>query len=269
MEWKDKQVKGQIDFFLARWGRGKRHLPSNPKPAERVKKKEVQPKPMKKAKVLKQVQAFPLEELWGRPKGNPAKPLSNGYNFGAWLHKRGFKVLGYGAYSTIYAKEGSDRVLKVTAGRQDNWIDYIQWAAKEGYCGNLAPRVYSWKKYKTECGEFSVSVVERMKETINNAAKSDEYLIQTLLYPALSGHLLAQCYLEEIRPGSLEFFTKLHKTFRASDLYGKNMMLRNDGSFCVTDPVCGRSEVKINRLRSRDLTSLAPAIRNYFIESSY
>ena len=56
-------------------------------------------------------------------------PFEGAYAFIHFLQKRGYKNLGSGAFSTVLGKEGSDRVLKVTRSN-DNWIDYIQWAAK-------------------------------------------------------------------------------------------------------------------------------------------
>ncbi len=266
MNFKEKEAKKNIGFFLAKWGRGKRLCPSNPKPVPpKVQAVIAKHKAKKEKKKDNLWNVEHLHMLYGRPAGDPLKPLSNGYSFGAWLAKRGFKKLGSGAYSTIYGKDGQDRVIKVTAGSQDNWIDYIQWAAQKGYCGTLAPRVYSWKKFKIKDGEFSVSVVERMAETIDQATKSDPYILQHLMWPAMQGHTLAQCYMEDIVPGSLKFFMDLKERFPGGhDLYGKNMMLRTNGTFCVTDPVCGRSTVTVNRLRSTDFTSVAPAIRGLY-----
>jgi hypothetical protein len=195
------------------------------------------------------------------------KPLSSGYSYIAWLQKRGFKTLGRGSYSQVLAKEGSDKVIKVTAGQQDNWIDYIQWSAKKGYCGNFAPRVYSWKKY--DAG-FSVAVVERMAKTLSKVEdeRGDMSLVGTLMYPALSGHTMAQVYLEDLCPGSNRFLRDLKKAGYMGDLYGSNMMVRKDGSFCATDPTCGRPQTTVTRLRSRDFTSLSPTLLGYCNESS-
>lgn len=188
--------------------------------------------------------------------------FESGHNFIEALKKRGYQQLGSGAYSTVLGKPGKDRVIKVTRSNQDDWIDYIQWAARKGYCGNFAPRVYSWKKFSKR-NTFSVSVVERMQKEVRHSG-SDYALIEHLLYPATSGITLAKVYLEDLMPGSVEFFKGLTETFAATDIYGKNMMIRPDGSFCVTDPVCGRQKTNTNRLRSRDFTSLAPAIRRFY-----
>ncbi len=192
------------------------------------------------------------------------------YGFIYRLTKRGYKILGRGAYSTVLAKDGSDRVIKVTRS-MDNWIDYCLWAAKAGYAGNFAPKVYSWKSYKDngdmwrEDRRWSVAVVERMHETLNadSEASKDFQVLGALQYHVKN--ILAQVYMDDMVPGSAKFFVDLHTKFYASDICGKNMMVRKDGTFCVTDPVCGTSQIEKKRYRSGDFT---PTLRNYF-ESYY
>lgn len=179
-----------------------------------------------------------------------------------WLRLKKFDVLGSGCYTTVLGKKNSDRVIRVTR-MNDNWIDYIQWAAKNGYCGNFAPRVYSWKRH----GDWSVSVVERMDQTLSQAHESDYALLEALRWKAAKGHTLAQVYMEDIAPGSVKFFDDLGKELQASDIYGKNMMIRKDGTFCLTDPVCGRIKTEARRLRSADLS--ATPIYGLNIESRY
>ncbi len=114
-------------------------------------------------------------DRWGTPITLPkTSPLKCPFNFIDKLEKRGYKVLGRGAYSTILGKEGSSRVIKVSRSL-DDWIDYVQWGAANGYAGNFVPRVYSWKRHersmKSEhaewCGtnDWSVAIVERMADT--------------------------------------------------------------------------------------------------------
>ena len=196
------------------------------------------------------------------PNSVPEKPWHSGLGYMQWLSKRGYTRIGSGAYSGVYAKGNSTKVIRITAGSQDDWIDYIQWAAKKGYCGNFAPRVYSWKKYPAG---FSVSVVERMEYTLKDKEAGDVKLVECLMYSAIhQKSLMAQVYIDDLVPGLVPFLSDLTGDFSTNDIYGKNMMLRKDGSFCVTDPVCGRSRTTLNRLRSSDLKSLTPI--GYYIE---
>lgn len=170
--------------------------------------------------------------------------------FANWLTKRGYKLLGSGAYSSVYAKEGQDRVIKVQHGN-DNWIDYCKWAAEKGFAGKFAPRVYSFKRFTN----FAVAVMEKMDRTTNDK-KDDLALVESLLYPMARGNLMARLYLDDLVPGSVPFFDGLFTDFKDQlDLYGKNIMIRKDGSLCVTDPVCGRSKLtSVKRLRTGDLS---------------
>src|SRR5258705_9757333 len=122
------------------------------------------------------------------------------FNFIHRLEKRGYKVLGRGAYSTVLGKEGSERVIKVSRSL-DDWIDYVQCGAANGYAGNFVPRVYSWKRhsrsgpepvqhdYMRNTHDWSVAVVERMADTCSDQ-KHDMSLLYNLYYPASSGNTM-------------------------------------------------------------------------------
>jgi len=76
--------------------------------------------------------------------------------------------------------------------------------------------------------------------------KHDMSLLYNLYYPANSGNTMAAVYMEDLCPGSYKFFNELYKNHFSSDIGGKNMMVRKDGSFCVTDPTCVASRLKRN-----------------------
>jgi hypothetical protein len=190
-------------------------------------------------------------------------PLKNPRLFIERLQKRGFVVLGSGCYSTVLAKPGSDRVIKVQRN-MDNWIDYIQWAAKSGYSGGLAPKVYSWKRHD----HWAVSVVERMEKTTYNTdyKKDDQSLIMTLLYPAKAGSVMAKLYMEDLVPGSVKFFEDLRENNFDGDIGSGNVMLRKDGSLCVTDPCAGHIRTTEKRFRTG---ANAPVHLEVFIARSH
>lgn len=175
--------------------------------------------------------------------------FSCGIAFGNALQKKGFKRLGSGAFSTVYGKDGSDRVVKVTH-RPDNWIDYIYWAAKKGYTGNLAPKVFSYKKI----GDFSVAIVEKMEHTVNRVEEADPYnLVDYLLHYQHSIPQAAE-FVDQLVPGLNKFVTELRGEFGHLDLHRGNYMVRKDGSFVVTDPVASESTSNYKRLRAGDFT---------------
>ena len=204
------------------------------------------------------------------PKKPEGKVFDYPHTFERALEKRGFKRLGSGCFSSVYAKDGSDKVLKVTR-RIDNWIDYIHWASEKGYAGRFAPKVYSYKKFKAKDGEmFSVAVVERCNPINDCSAKDDGYVINALLWPCMRGNTMAQLYLDDMQQGLPKFLVDFHEKFGQdhTDIGGNNHLFRKDGTWVLTDPLCGRSKMTVNRLRSKDFTSLAPAIKEFY-ETDY
>lgn len=192
------------------------------------------------------------------------KTFESATGFKKALVRRGYERLGGGSFSTVYAKPGSDRVIKVTH-RPDNWIDYCLWGEKEGYAGSLSPKVYSFKVFN-KGQHFSVSVVERMKRDCGRIGrKEDLYVLGDLLYRYVhSENTMCGLFLEELAPGMADFCLKLKKNFGELDLHGGNIMVRDNGSVCVTDPVTymdGELKPKSYvRLKAKDITSLAKAI---------
>lgn len=254
MDWKKRQR------WLAemRWKqRGHRDIiiPPQPKPkAAKPEPKVVKPKFQQRVEVAIEMIR---EDYYGqRDKSDRTKPFGNATNYGAWLMAKGFQKLGSGAHSAVYAKPNSDKVIKVTWSL-DNWIDYVKWAASAGYAGTLAPRVYSWKRHgRKDYGDFAVAVVERMDVGGYNTdfKKHDGALLMQLQYPARSGSLLAQCFMEEIQPGSVNFFKMLSALEFDGDMGGNNVMYRKDGTLCITDPCAGRIQTTLRRFRSGDLS---------------
>ncbi len=99
----------------------------------------------------------------------------NGSHFGQRLERRGFVKLGGGCFSNVYAKPGSDRVIKVSYNKApDGWPEYVIWAAENGWAGTLAPIVYSFRKFTGSEGAFYVAVIERLTCTLR--AANDEKL---------------------------------------------------------------------------------------------
>lgn len=251
MDFKHKIEKGQIELFLARWGRGKRLAPMQQKAKIKAIIEKHKPKSNPKPKEIAIPKAF---NPWGIANADPSKPFLNGHNFGARLQKRGYQVLGSGCFSTVYAK-GPDRVIKVTS-RPDNWIDYVKWASEKGYTGKYAPMVYSYKKFPAG---FSVSVVERMDRELSRVKHNEDiYVLPQLMWSAMRGNKMAQTFTNTVVPGLSEFLLDFRSKFSDShDMCGSNMMLRKDGTFCVTDPVANVSKLTVTRLRSRDFSSLS------------
>lgn len=195
----------------------------------------------------------------------PITTFRDAASFSKALKKRGFERLGSGAYSTVFAKPGSDRVIKVTHSA-DNWIDYVQWAAHRGYAGKYAPQVYSYKQIKGSKQTFSVSVMERMDEVFHKLDDDHDYkMLSGMMTFVGAGNAKAKIMLDTLAPGVSQFVIDLYAEFGNDrfDLHDGNFMVRKDGSFALTDPVCGHSKLTTTRLRAGDFT---PALVNLLRE---
>lgn len=208
--------------------------------------------------------------------------FDNAEAFEQKLKKKGFKKLGGGCFSSVWGKDGKDRVIKVT-GRPDGWMNYILWAAQNGYCGTLAPRVYSFKVYpgivypeaandnkdpkkekkkkERKPESFSVAVVERLEKTLGDTKPNEDIaLVPGLIQYAASGNKTAAETANKLVPGVTVFMDKMKSDLAQYrfDLHYGNFMLRKDGSFVVTDPIVDDDGPKNGythqRLKLKDLT---------------
>lgn len=182
-----------------------------------------------------------------------AKTFDDGLTFASKLRKKGFVRLGSGCFSTVLARPGKDRVIKITHQLGDGWIDYIQWAGQNGYAGGFAPRVYSYKYIKAK-EPFSIAVVERMDHLLYNADKKGPIPpIMSLLPHAANDNDMAKSMLDLVAPGLVKFRMELQAKFKYLDLHGGNVMVKGD-RICFTDPVGGHGSGSVikTRLRSSD-----------------
>lgn len=176
-------------------------------------------------------------------------PFKCPYVFIRKLEARGYKKLGAGCYSTVLWKSG-DRVIKVNR-QPDAWIDYILWANQKGYCGNLAPKVFSYKKI----GTFYVAIVEKMMYTGESIRyKDNNHVTLSLFDMARHENELAGKLLDQLVPGARGFTKGLLDKFSGErlDLHHGNIMFRADGTMAVVDPVAFTSREKVIRLKARD-----------------
>jgi hypothetical protein len=190
--------------------------------------------------------------------------------FGRGLLRRGFVAIGHGAFSDVYAKPNSDRVLKVCRN-PDNWIDYMAWANKAGYGGKDAPKIFSFKYYDGKDGKFYVAVMERLEKTLSGLkGKEDCAFFHNLVDSAISNdnEKAYQC-MDLIQLGASDFYKKFKLQFggkeykgygRQFDLHGGNFMVRKDGTAVLVDPLCGNSKLKAKRLRVGDLSPALAAL---------
>jgi hypothetical protein len=76
-------------------------------------------------------------------------------------------------------------------------------------------------------------------------------------------NLIAGVMLDDLVPGLPDFGKKLTEKYGRLDLHGGNIMIRSNGTICVTDPVTEGDDdttVTYTRLKAGDFTSLATLI---------
>lgn len=202
---------------------------------------------------------------WGAPKTPPKSAFSDGKAFAYHLClKKGYKVLGSGHYSMVVAKDGSDKVIKIGKNPTDRWIEYCKWAAENGFAGNFAPQVYSYKYLKGTESNFTISVVERLKDTFYKAVPKEHDLLsyQSLVeYKVSYGNSMAGTLVDLLIPGTNAFLDQFKAKFpNGHDLHGANIMLRDCGSVCFSDPIAGHGNCFPKRLKSKDFTDKAVSL---------
>lgn len=191
----------------------------------------------------------------------PSSAFNDGYSFIKALENKGFVKLGSGAFSTVLAKPGQSRVIKVTR-RPDGWIDYIHWGSKKG--SPFVPKVFSYKKIKGKKNDFEVAIVERLEYTFSNAPEDHALRIIPYLMDRSSKNPMAARFMEILSPGLKDFMEEVQKEFNDSslDLHAGNLMIRKDGSFVLSDPIADKARTEYKRLKAGDFSPAIPLERN-------
>lgn len=173
------------------------------------------------------------------------------------LEKHGFRRIGRGFYSAVYAKPDGNRVIKITKA-EDNWYDYVSWARESGWAGKFAPMVYAYKKVTFKGDKFYIASMERMSTVLGSLRERDApHLLPPLISYHMAGNPLATSMISNYNADLARFLTDFKEKFQNEsrfDLHGGNMMLREDQSFCLIDPICGETKTEYRRLRERELS---------------
>lgn len=178
------------------------------------------------------------------------------FQFRNFLDSKGFTLLGGGAFSKVFAKNDSRRVIKV-ASCMDGWPAYVLWANQAGYGGTFAPKLYSLDVRQDNKGRFVyVAVMERLSCTVSekngerySAEKSamiNQYdLARDFAYKAhdYRGGEFPASIIKDFRDrglsqGWIDFLIAFENQFDGGrDLHDGNWMFRADGSLVLTDPL--------------------------------
>lgn len=190
--------------------------------------------------------------------------------FESRLKRHGFKEIGSGLYSTVFAKEGSDRVIKVGSDR--DWEAYILWAMENGYAGSFAPKVYSFHRHhdKDRCSYY-VAVVERLRITCgkhnvavsNGEVEGSRVEAENLLYCDSTRESLFKRF-----PGLKCFVARAKKDRFSGDWHNGNWMLQQaDGKerLVLIDPQSGRVPSGNRRWHAQDFVGHLHKVGRYTV----
>lgn len=149
------------------------------------------------------------------------------------------EFLGSGIHSQVYKSKTMGYATKVCQNI-DQWPEYVIWATGEGFAGNLAPEVYAIR----EISFGYVATMELFERTIsvtydlpwNLSGLFDKYVYGWGL-PLSIDEL---CLLDRYLPGYERFVASYRARFGNNwDIGGRNIMVRANGTLCITDPIGG------------------------------
>lgn len=182
-------------------------------------------------------------------------PFRDGYSFCHRLEKKGWKLLGSGAHSKVFAKDTmkdgpSKKVIKVGCSG-DSWMRYVLWGRKNGYEGTFVPKVHSYKYFKK--GGFYVALVERMERCSSEEDKEKDTVLLKLFRHA-NRNDYAKASMNFLEKGCGDFARTLVQAANDNrwslDIHGGNFMVRKDGTFVATDPVNFHDDTPTERIRA-------------------
>jgi hypothetical protein len=186
------------------------------------------------------------------------------YVYESGLERKGYRQIGEGFYSAVYAKPRAKTVIKVGQA-DDAWPLYVAWALRKGYAGKFAPAVKSLKFFKLGSNDaYYVAEMERLR-SVNYVSSASKVKEDVTDYKNFTTHLRKPEKLKAKRPEWARFvrdLQKLRKEHRWEvrlDLHGENWMERKDGSLVLTDPFAGRLTGKSTRNAKRAATRLLRA----------
>jgi len=159
------------------------------------------------------------------------------------LRAKGFNSIGKGLYANVFAKDNSDKAVKVA--RLDSWPSYIKWATENGFAGTFAPKVESLKFYDG----FYVAVMERLVGTLK------EFEGTTSIHRQLYREITAWRDSTSDATDLIEFVNKLKAANLSDDWHPGNVMVRKDGQVVVTDPSSARFSGKHFRIKHGQITA--------------
>lgn len=188
------------------------------------------------------------------------------------FHRAKFETLGSGLFSHVFARPSStDLVVKVGASL-DAWPEYILWAARHGFMGGLAPRVYQFRLLKD--GGY-MAIMERLQCTLSLCQDEQKRAAGGALAQLL-GYNCRYREIEDLDPDEraalpllgpdlgrfvAAFRERFPRDHGGLDMHFGNIMLGFDGRIVLTDPVAGDGvkDSLPRKVRAEEFQSMALA----------
>jgi hypothetical protein len=195
------------------------------------------------------------------------KPILKGYQRVAQLlERKGYRCIGQGAYSTVFAHaDDPDWIIKLNR-EVDLWPSYIKWAKEHGYEGKFVPEVSALRTMNAKTKPFYIAKVKRLQTTLSDSADREpkhlvQYLANDLREDAdTDWEKSIQSYKQQLADSRQEGITKFVQDFYANfsghrlDLHGGNWMLDQHNKVYLTDPITGLSHCSTQKAKSEAQT---------------
>ena len=189
-----------------------------------------------------------------------------------WLRKNGFKEIGTGLFSVVFAKPGHNRVVKISTTQDHCWVVFAQYAQSKTNNKHL-PHIPWIRRYRADpldmslSEEFFITIIERLTPLSDQAISriTDPGVLLGLMHYAdldSSTEESVDAALSKVgnsmndndrirafyRHSALEKY-KNHPFIKAiiainnlpggcsNDLHSGNLMVRKDGTVVIIDPL--------------------------------
>lgn len=145
--------------------------------------------------------------------------------------KSGYRCLGNGLYSCVYARRDADWCIKVGSAN-DGYLAYLQFAITNGWIGTHAPYIYSIKALD---GGY-IATMERLAMTFGQSWGTPIW-----------EHAKAQRRSIEWGKRLDALINEVANRYRGlgPDYHEGNWMLRRSGELVLIDPLQGRTQTPV------------------------
>lgn len=153
------------------------------------------------------------------------------------LKKAGLELIGEGGFSEVYGAPYERYVYKVSVmdRMDDGWLKYARLVMSEFQDNPHAPKIYKLKVFEN----FYIAKMERLEFTV---ARSYDERVQSLFDKVAEAlHRNPGGYgawdFSQQNPALDNLITAIRLMGESCDFHDENAMIREDGTFVITDPI--------------------------------